>query len=251
MKQLLLVLFCLYAAVGLGQQHEDGQRVHGKVVDSVGGIQNVYVRNMSKSIFTITTRNGNFSLRADTSDTLRLSYMGYKDLVYILNESDFEEEGIRLQLQTVAEELSEVVVSKDTISALSLGIIQKEIKPKTQTERELFAASHMINHWTEFFQDGGILVTLDPLINVITGRTKELKEHAALEQDASNANMLYESFYVYLTTTLKIPEEEIMLFCYYLTDQEKDEALLKAETDLGELLITEYYQEYQQQKASE
>lgn len=250
MKYLVAVLLSLFVAVGSAQVSGLGKRVHGKVVDSVGGIQNVYVRNMSKGIFTITTRNGNFSLRADVTDTLRLTNMGYKDVVYILNESDFDKEGIRLQLQTATEELSEVVVSQDTISALSLGIIQKEIKPKTQTERELFTASHMVNHWTDFL-DRGILVPLDPLINVISGRTKKLKEHAALEQDASNANVLYERFYVYLTTTLKIPEEEIMLFCYYLTDQEKDEALLKAETDLGELLITEYYQEYQQQKASE
>lgn len=77
--------------------------------------------------------------------------------------------------------LEEVFIqSKSEFTALSLGIIQKEIKPPSPYERQLYTAGDFKPIHLLSLLGGSLQV--DPIINAISGRTKRLKKYIQFEK---------------------------------------------------------------------
>lgn len=229
----VLLFFMFFFSFVSSAQVEDSLRIAGNVAADDGPLEGVYVRNMTKDDYTLTTKYGNFTLVVSLGDTLRLTYMGMKDEVHAITADEIAKEFVQLTMEPDVEMLDEVAVEQNRISAVSLGIIPKEIKQLSKNERKLKAATDT--------KGGG----LDPIINAITGRTKKLKKRLAAAETNMNADSLYERFYVFCTTSLKIESDDVMPFMYYLVEQNKTEDLMKAETDLAEFLLTDAYINYQ------
>ncbi|WP_218157941.1 carboxypeptidase-like regulatory domain-containing protein [Pustulibacterium marinum] len=224
-------------------QVPDSLRISGMVADEKSELlEGVYVRNMSQGTFTISTRKGKFTLMVREGDTLRFNFLGMKDLVYAIDKEDMQLQQLAIIMETDVEQLDEVEVEQQTITALSLGIIQKEVKPMTKNERLLAAAGDFRWYDVMLIPLGGM--PFDPLLNAISGRTKMLKKRVQMDKENKNADALYERFYTFSTMTLGIESDDVMLFMYYLTTQGKDAEILKAEDSLAEFFLTEAYQEY-------
>lgn len=122
--------------------------------------------------------------------------------------------------------------SKSEFTALSLGIIQKEIKPLTQYERQLYTAGDFKPIHLLSLLGGSLAV--DPIINAISGRTKRLKRYVQFEKKESNLIYLEDNYKEYMLNTLNIKEQLIGRFLNYLVENEELQYLIDRKNN-GEL----------------
>lgn len=110
------------------------------------------------------------------------------------------------------------VKSYRRINAVSLGILQKEIKPLTQYERRLYTAGDF--KWYHLFNLLGGNLEVDPIINAITGRTKRIKGYIEIERKISSIDYIEETQTEYITENLDIPKDLQGRFITYLVEDE-------------------------------
>lgn len=203
MKYLYVIFLALLSLSTFAQEREE---IRGRVFQNDSVLENVVLRNVTNKRSTVTNSEGYFSLRASAGDTLLFSRIGSEDLIKILNKADVETRLMQVRMTELVNELEEVNVQNTSeINAVSLGIIPKEIKPLTQNERRLQTAGDF--KWVHLL---GLLagsLQVDPILNAINGRTKELKRNIKIEQKRKNIAIL-EGYTTYLQEELNLSEEE-------------------------------------------
>jgi len=115
--------------------------------------------------------------------------------------------------------LNEVIVNEyKNINAVSLGIIPHDIKQSTPAERKLFTATGGGKN-----QYGlNTKISGDAILNAISGRTAMLKKELEVEKKETlmdKINGWYET--LYFTKTLKIPEDYVKGFLFYIVEDAK------------------------------
>ena len=130
------------------------------------------------------------------------------------------------------DQLKEVVVTENvSMTAQSLGIIMYKPKVYTPAERRLRTATTGV---------------LDPLINWISGRTKDLKGQLEVEKRERYIIRL-ESYFddAFFMESLKIPEQYIGGFKYYVVEDEGlAQALTAKNKDRTRFLLGELAQDF-------
>ncbi|MGJ5642060.1 hypothetical protein [Formosa sp. S-31] len=150
-------------------------------------IENIHIINKTSQRFTVSNRFGEFVIEARLNDTIVFSAIQYTTLEVIVNPAIFASKVLDVEMVEHVNTLSEVIVGKvltgnlfsdvqnstarPDINFYDVGIQGYMGKQKTQPERRLHEAT-----------TGGGIVPLNPIINAITGRTKMLKQHIALER---------------------------------------------------------------------
>jgi len=209
--------------------------VEGEVTQDIGeDLENIHVYNSTSSKGTLTNKAGNFTLAVSMGDTLTFSSLPFQKETVVISLEHYVSKKVKVVLKSNTNELDEILIRNHTlsgnlgrdaeniktkphVSALSLGIIDKEIKPLTQSERRLYTAT-----------SGGGTIALDPIINAISGRTKMLKERIAREKDQQIIKELLEKFpESYFVTELHISEEFIYEFLYYCEAQSGYSVVMK------------------------
>ena len=116
------------------------------------------------------------------------------------------------------EYLKEVVLTEyPDINAVSLGILQKAPKTYTKAERNLRAAGTLKWYSPLLIPLGGMSV--DGLINQVSGRTNMLKKELIIERKEILQEKTLDYFdNDYLVKTLYIPEEYVDGFIYYVVE---------------------------------
>ena len=187
----------------------------GNVISNKIPLENVNIINVSTSEATNSNQMGEFSLIVKLADTLTLTYLGMETIIKVINQRDLESPKLTFNMVVVSSKLDEVKIN--TIDAVSLGIIPKRVKPLTSNERKFVGESEINSvNLTGFF---GFGIGLVPLINAINGRTKELKNNIQLEKKEAIISHLKFNYTDYLTSKLKLKDDEILIqFYYYLVD---------------------------------
>lgn len=244
LKHIITIILTLFVTLVVKGQEEDETlvRISGNVTSDREFLEGVYVRNMTLKTFVITTKKGNFSLVVRQGDTLRATYLGMKDLVHRVTQNEVDNKFIQLYMVENTETLEEVTVQEQKITAVSLGIIDHEIKPMTKSERAYAAGSKFKWFYPLLIPVGGM--PFDPILNAISGRTRKIKQRLEIDKEKVVIDELYEKFYVFSTLELKVPEDDVLLFMNYLEAHGKANELLKAEGATSEFLLTAAYQEY-------
>ena len=184
--------------------------VSGKVKSGEIPLENVHIKNISSEKATISDAKGRFQLNIKKGDTLLLTHVSMQDLVSFIKKEDLQ--NLVLNMLQKPNELKEVMVNEHSeINAVSLGIIQKEIKPLSVNERRLktagdFKPIHLL----------GILtgsLPLDPILNAINGRTKRLKRNIAIEKQQKNIAFLEMHYLEYMTEEMKLsyPQAQLLI----------------------------------------
>ena len=195
--------------------------LEGRVYSDDGDVAATHVLNTTKNRAAITDINGYFKITVALNDTIVFSAVQYKRKEIVVTRSVLESKFINVPLENVLNELDEVVVmpynltgdmSRDAdrldtgqiITAASLGLPNAYVKPLTKAERQLYAAT--ANPYMSF----------DPLINAITGRTKDLKNQVKREKAYARTERV-KQFYQdsLIVADLKIPLEKIDDFMYF------------------------------------
>ncbi|WP_249560010.1 carboxypeptidase-like regulatory domain-containing protein [Cellulophaga sp. 20_2_10] len=184
-------------------------QLKGIVVAQEQEVLGVYVLNKSTKKGTITTKSGSFSIPVRLQDTIEFSAIQFKNREISITQKILDLKSYIINLDETLEELDEVVLDNRTfITAKSLGLPNADVEVLPLAERELFSANNGDNY-----------MSLDPLINFLSGRTKMLKDRIKRDDLYARSKEL-RSRYVdsIFFNNLKIPVDridEFMLYCEY------------------------------------
>jgi hypothetical protein len=218
-----------------GQVTPTSKKINGKVTADYNDLESIYIVNLKTEKSTLTERGGYFSINASVGDTLMFTAVQFKSVKIALKEEDFNKELLFVKMETFIRVLDEVKINEyKDINAVSLGIISSKTKHYTPAERKLNEAT-----------TGSGLVPLNPILNAITGRTKQLKKEVEVEKKEtmlSKIQNLYEA--EYFVEILKIPKDFVKGFQYFIVEDAKFAEALKAKNKtmatfiMNELAVT-------------
>lgn len=220
---LIVFILCSFSESLYAQISANGRsELRGIVVEDTIGVPDVHILNLSGRTATISDAEGYFRVEVKPGDTLVFSAVRYRRTSLVITNEVLDVSSILIPLVPLVNELDEVVVTPynlsgnlDTdlgrlpevnpVSAFSLGLPNAAARRLTQTENRLHEAT-----------TGGGIVPLNPILNAITGRTKQLKKQLALEKRYELAIQMRgyfpDSLYV---KQLRIPEDRLADFIYF------------------------------------
>ncbi|MDT0646146.1 hypothetical protein RM545_05540 [Zunongwangia sp. F260] len=234
---------------------QESIQLNGRIVnDSLDG-SFINIINKTSNIGTINSSSGEFKIQVKENDILQFSSIQYEKLEVVVTPTVIESGYLKVLLVPGVSELDEVKISNidltgnlsrdigamDTYSISQFGIPNANRTPLSAAERRLYTAT-ATNISTSVSNGAGASAGLDPLINAITGRTKELKKIVAnekLQQMVEKGVAVFSTrFFV---EELKIPEDKIINFVYYCAENHQLKYLLKEENRLD---LLEFYMKY-------
>ncbi|MCD8518998.1 MAG: carboxypeptidase-like regulatory domain-containing protein [Flavobacterium sp.] len=144
-------------------------------------MEGIHVINLSKRNGAVTDSRGYFQIKAKVSDTLQFSAVNLKATRHVLKASDFSNDLLLIKMESLITELEEVaIINYKNINAVALGIVPANQKTYTPAERKLAAAGDFKWYSPLLIPLGGMSV--DGLINSISGRTAMLKKELVVER---------------------------------------------------------------------
>lgn len=224
-----------------GQVTPASKKINGKVTADYNDLESIYILNLKTEKSTLTERGGYFSINASAGDTIMFTAVQFKSVKITLKEEDFNKELLFVKMETFIRILDEVKINEyKDINAVSLGIISSKTKHYTPAERKLKTASN-----SDAQIGTNTSIGLDPILNWMSGRTTMLKKEVEVEKKElmlTKIQNLYES--EYFVETLKIPEDFVKGFQYYIVEDAKFVEALKAKNKtmatfiMNELAVT-------------
>lgn len=217
-KNLLVLFICLVFNTIYCQEID---LVRGFVTFNNVPLEKVNVINISNNKYAITDIKGIFYLNAKADDSLQFTFIGYQTITKVLTHNDIFSKNLLIVMKTNSTKLDEVVITNNSkITAFSLGIIQKKITPLSTNERRLktagdFKPIHLLNLL------GGSL-PLDPILNSLNGKTKNLKKNIEIEKKEASRTYLKLNYEEYIKTTLKLKNNDDLNRFYYFVVDRKD-----------------------------
>jgi hypothetical protein len=214
LRTIFTFFFLLFAQVLLSQE-----LLSGRVMVEGNFVENINVTNISSNKSVSTDREGAFTIPVNVGDVLVFSSVNLETKRKVIVAEDLTEAFIIVKMSASIIPLKEVKVNENTgISAENLGIIPQGQKKYSPAERRLHEAT-----------TGGGLVPLNPILNAISGRTTMLKKEVVAEKKERLLLRLDGWFEEkYYTNSLKIPQEYIKGFHYYLIEDNDFVRALKA-----------------------
>jgi hypothetical protein len=224
------VLILFFVVCNSQAQEATPKVLKGKVIANSADLEGIYIANLTSNLATLTENGGYFSIPTREGDTLLFSSVQFKGLKLKISKSDLEMSLFFVKMETLMRELDEVRIDKN-INAVSLGLVSKNQKKYTPAERKLYTATGGGNQYGT-----NTKVSLDGILNAISGRTTMLKKEILVEKKEilllKITNLYQEK---YFTETLKIPPNYVKAFHYYIVEN-KDFA--KAIKDKNKTLAT-------------
>ncbi|OYU80477.1 MAG: hypothetical protein CFE23_09515 [Flavobacterium sp. BFFFF1] len=222
----LLLLFLLVSSCVFSQQEK---LLSGTVVVKDGNPKGIHVLNIVNEKEATTDATGNFSILGKTDDVLVISSPSVEMRRKEIEKTDYESGKVTIETLASVTELDEVEIVK--FDAVSLGILSKPAKEYTPAERRVYSANS---------------TAVDALLNLISGRTKQLKANVKVEQKEfllEKLDGLFEE--AYYEQNLGISKERIKGFHYYLVENPKFANALNAkDKTLATFLMVELAREY-------
>jgi hypothetical protein len=210
----------------------------GKVMVEGALTENVNITNVDNNKSVSTNQEGAFSILVNIGDALVFSAVNLETKRKVITAEDLNETLIIVKMSASITPLNEVKVNEVTaITAENLGIIPQGQKKYSPAERRVHEAT-----------TGGGLVPLNPILNAISGRTTMLKKEVVAEKKERLLLRLdgwfEEKFY---TNSLKIPQEYIKGFHYFLIEDNDFVRALKAKNKtLTKFLMSKLALDYKQ-----
>ncbi|MXN91245.1 hypothetical protein GR160_08385 [Flavobacterium sp. Sd200] len=233
----LLLLVCTTAFC------QERKPLYGKVEANKMGLTAVFVINKATGAEVKTDSSGNFTLNVSPGDVI-VAYSARTTVrEFAVSEASFTENPYVIEVEMSAEELEEVIVDA-SVTSQKLGIVPANQKQFTQAERHLYTTGDFKPIMLLGLLAGSM--PLDPVINAINGRTKAMKKLVELEKREQLLEKLHNICTVTeITDNLKIPDEHVEGFLYFVTEDKEVQSLLANKSEsLAKFKITGLAQNY-------
>ena len=211
MKNNLLFLFLIVYGIAFSQE----KMIHVKITANGNDAAGIDVVNLVNEKSAKSDANGEFQILAKAGDLLIFSSQRYEYKRKIIDEEDLKSKIIQVDMMPKPGQLEEVVITEyRKINAVDLGIMSKHAKEYTPAERRLKAASSY-----DLTLGTSNSVSLDAIINSISGRTAMLKKELQVERSEFAIASLEQNFETdYFTEKLKIPDAYVRGFLYFVAE---------------------------------
>lgn len=249
MTKYLLLLFTCFPFVVLSQ---NDSTINGKIVSESSLLEGIHVINLSSNNGAVTDSRGYFQIKAKVSDTLQFSAINLKATQHVLKENDFSTDLLLIKMESLITELQEVaIINYKSINAVALGIVPANQRTYTPAERKLAAAGDFKWYSPLLIPLGGMSV--DGLINSISGRTSMLKKELVVERKEMLQTKTSDYFdRKYFVETLNIPDEYVDGFLFYIVENERyGRAMKEKNKTMATFILSELATEYLKIKESE
>lgn len=234
MKNKLLLLLLFVFQISFAQE----KLIHMRISSGGNSVEGINIVNLVNEKSAVSDFNGEFYILAKAEDLLVFSAINFEYKRKIIDESDLKLNIIEVEMVQKTNQIEEVVIEKYNMNAVEMGILSKPAKVYTPAERKVRTATTGL---------------LDPLLNLISGRTKNLKENVQIEQNIyilERLDDLYED--QYFVKTLKIPSENISGFKYYAVENKELVQAIKAKNKtLTDFLLVQISEKYMAQRSDE
>lgn len=193
----------------------------GKIVSESNSLDEIHIINVTKNTGVLSERGGYFKIFASINDTLMFSAVHLKGYQRVVVQKDFEKDLVFIPMEVYENQLTGVTLTKyKNINAESLGIVSKGQRRYSPAERKLVAAEQFKWYSPLLIPVGGMSV--DGLINAISGRTNMLKKELVVERkellQAKTSDYFTKE---YIIETLKIPEDYVEGFLFYIVEDSR------------------------------
>jgi hypothetical protein len=241
----LLVLFS-FSKLAFGQSNEL-VLLKGKIICPTHELSSVNVYNLRSESNTSTNQNGDYSIFVMAGDTLKFTSVQIQTKKIVIAQADLTKSIFVTSLQPSVINLDEVQIKEyKNINAVSLGILEKPAKQYSPAERRLRTAEEL--HWYSplLIPLGGMSV--DGMINSISGRTKMLQKEVVIEKKEKLLQKIEYQFGAdYFIKKLRIPSESVKGFWYYaIEDSRLEEALNTKNKTRASFIFAELAIKYQE-----
>lgn len=188
-------------------------------------VEGIHILNKTSKTYSITDESGQFQIKAKKNDTLIVSAVQYLTKEIFIDSRIIDSRQLLIELEENVNMLDEVVVGKILTGNLDLDLDLENTKrdinfydvgipgytgpKKTQTQRRIYEAT-----------SGSGLIPLNPILNFITGRTKELKERAQRELKNRLMEQTKDKYAKMIFTEVDAPEIINQFFQYVSEDTE-------------------------------
>ncbi|MCM5662102.1 hypothetical protein [Galbibacter mesophilus] len=172
-------------------------------------------------------------------DELYISSNEFDNFYLTVTPEELKKEFLQINIDKEVIPLEEIVL---TDQKLSYGTFTDYI-PKTHTpaERRLKTATKM------YYPGDGLSLSLDPLLNAISGRTKKLKNRLKGETASFDVIFLEGNFKEFILKQLEVPHQDFGSFTYFVADH--NEGIYKVEDPKKvELILRQNYLQFLSQK---
>lgn len=218
MQKNILYIMVLFNSFSMLSQEQERRNWKGKVSAPIQSLEGIYVLNLTSKKETVSKEGGYFTIPAREGDSIMFSSIQLKGKTIVLDSKNWEDGLYFVKLETLINQLDEVmVVQYKGFDAYSMGIIPKPAKVYTPAERKLRTATGL---------DAKVglssSMTIDPLFNMISGRTAMLKKNLEVEKKERWMDQIAYLFEEeYFTEKLKIPAEHVKGFQYFAVENER------------------------------
>lgn len=197
----------------------------GKIIVETNDNDGITIVNISNKTNTISGKGGYFKIRAKLNDTILFSAIHLVGKKHVVTKKDFGKDLLFIRLEIYTRHIKEIMVTNsDDITAESLGLVPKGQKKYTPAERRVKTAGD----WSGTGIDGA-LFSLDPLLNSISGRTKQLKAELEVERKEFLQTKIYTNFDAdFIMNQLHIPEDYVEGFVFYIVEDAELKEAIKA-----------------------
>ena len=212
----------------------------GQIISS-GELEGIHVINKTSYRYTTTDENGRFSIAGKLADSLYFSSIQYMPKIIVLTAQQIKNKSITVSLSESINALDEVVVGTILTGDLNSDITNSEADrpidfydlgipgytgPRMNlAERRLFEAD-----------DGplviGLGVNFSKLLNMMSGRTKMLKEQLKLDNDKQTIQRIKDVVGPLFFKTNALKEEKRMEFYYFCADAPDFQERCKGRSDV-------------------
>ena len=225
-KITFFVLFSFFTIVGFSQSEKI---ISGKILVKNATPSGVHIINLVNEKEVISNENGEFKILAKVDDLLVFSSLTLDYQRKIIEVEDYNAGFFTMEMTAKINQLEEVeVIRYNKINAVDLGILSKKAKVYTPAERKLKAATSLDPTLNIGNMAGGSM-SLDPLLNAISGRTKQLKKELQIERKEFAILKIGDLFPdEYFVSQLKIPKDYVKAFQYYCVEKKDFIPVLKS-----------------------
>lgn len=212
------------------------QELSGLVVLHDAPVEQVNVRNDDSGDATTTAADGTFKIKVRIDESLVFTAVNLETRCVKISQEMLQAGFVTAHMTEITVPLPEVTINNNQgITAENLGIIPYGQRKYTQAQRRLHEAT-----------TGGGIVPLNPILNALSGRTRMLKKEIQVEKKERLLLQLDGWFTPeYYAQTLKIPEDYIAGFHFYVLDDTDFVRALKAKNKtLTQFLAQELARRY-------
>ena len=242
-----ILVFSIFIILSVINTYAQSIEITG-TISAAAEVDGIHIINKTADRFTISNANGSFLISAKLNDTILFSGISYHPKEIIISKLIITSKQLPVYLEELVNVLDEVVVGKILTGDLSsdlansgveravdffdLGIPGYTGKPLTQSERRLKEASDLDLSVGGSMGGGGVGMSLNPIMNAISGRTKKLKEHVKLERIDVCLNKVKSNLSDMLFEEYPLEERYRTEFFYFCSDDEQFASLCKINNDL-------------------